>query len=160
MKPEFKEVQRFTQWWLWLILLGIGIIPILGIYKQIILGEPFGDQPMSDVGLIIFAIFIFALIAFFRIMQLKTEVDEKGIRMNFFPLVKKEVLWTDLKSAEVVNYGFVGYGIRMGTKHGTVYNTKGNKGLAIELQNGQKFVIGTQKESELEKVIEKAKGQF
>ena len=160
MKPKFKEVQRFTQWWLWLILLGIGSILIFGIYKQIILGEPFGDQPMSDVGLIIFALLILGLIAFFRIMQLKTEIDEKGIRMNFFPFVKKEVLWSDLKRLEVVNYGFVGYGIRIGTKHGTVYNTKGNKGLAIELQNGRKFLIGTQKETELEEMIEKTRGQF
>ena len=31
----------------------------------------------------------------------------------------------------------------------------GNKGLAIELNNGKKFVIGTQKEKELKNVLEK-----
>ena len=51
MNKEFKESQKFTQWWLWLIILSINILPLFGIYKQIILGEPFGDKPVSDVGL-------------------------------------------------------------------------------------------------------------
>ena len=57
-----KETQKFSQWWLWLILIGIGILPILGIYKQLIIGEKFGDKPMSDLGIIIFALFVFSLI--------------------------------------------------------------------------------------------------
>lgn len=71
MKIEFKEEQKFTQWWLWLILLPIGLLPIIGIYKQIILGEPFGGKPMPDIGLIIFTIFIFSLLGLFKVMKLK-----------------------------------------------------------------------------------------
>lgn len=159
MKIEFKEEQKFTQWWLWLILIGIGILPIFGLYKQLIIGEKFGDQPMSDLGLIIFALSIFGLIAMFWLIRLKTEIDQTEIRMSFFPFVKKRVAWKEVKNAEVVNYGFVGgWGIRLWTKYGTVYNTKGNKGLAIELLNGKKFLIGTQKESELGKIVEKLHG--
>ncbi|WP_260402681.1 MULTISPECIES: phosphoethanolamine transferase domain-containing protein [Aequorivita] len=65
MKIVFKEEQKFTQWWLWLILIGIGVLPIIGIYKQLIIEEKFGDNPMSDLGLIIFSIFIFGLITLF-----------------------------------------------------------------------------------------------
>jgi hypothetical protein len=36
-----------------------------------------------------------------------------------------------------------------------VYNINGNKGLAIELKNRKKFVIGTQKETELKNRVEK-----
>ena len=160
MKIEFKEEQKFTQWWLWIILIGIGVIPIFGIYKQLILGEQFGTKPMSDLGLILFGILIFGLIGFFASMRIKTEIDDKEIRMNFFPLVKKKVNWKEVKSAEIVDYGFVGgWGIRPGTKYGTVYNTKGNKGLAIELLNGKKFLIGTQKETELYEIVKKASGR-
>ena len=160
MKIEFKEEQKFTQCWLWLILIGIGILPIFGIYKQLILGEKFGDKPMSDFGLIIFCVLIFGLIAMFLFMRLKTEIDQNEIRMNFFPFVKKQVNWKEIKNAKIVNYGFVGgWGIRLWTKYGTVYNTKGNKGLAIELQNGNKILIGTQKETELNKIVEKARWQ-
>ena len=108
MKIEFKEEQKFTQRWLWLILIGTGLIPLYGIYKQLILKEQFRDYPMSDSGLIIFSIFMFSLIALFLFMRLKTEIDQKEIRINFFPFVKKRISWKEVKSTEVVNYGFVG----------------------------------------------------
>lgn len=79
--------------------------------------------------------------------------------MSFFPFVKKTTKWTDMKKAEVINYGFVGgWGIRLRTKYGTVYNIKGNKGLAIELLNGKKYLIGTQKETEMYEIVKKACG--
>lgn len=93
----------------------------------------------------------------FGFMRLKTEIFQDEIRINFFPFVKKRINWNEIKSVEIVNYGFVGWGIRLWTKYGTVYNTKGNKGLAIELLNGKKFLIGTQMEKELNVVVEKAK---
>lgn len=153
MKIDFKEEQKFTQWWLWLILIGIGIFPVIGIYKQLILGEKFGNKPMSDLELILFSVSIFGLITLFGLMRLRTEIDQKEIRMSYTPFTKRNVEWKDIESVKIVNYGFVGWGIRLWTKYGTVYNTKGNKGLAIELKNGEKFLIGTQKEAELEKLI-------
>ena len=155
MNIFFKEEQKFSQWWLWLIMIGIGNIPIFGIYKQFILGEKFGDNPMSDVGLIIFSIFIFGVIVLFWLMRLKTIINNKEIHVSFFPFVNKHILWTDVKSARVIKYGFVGYGIRIGMTHGNVYNTSGNKGLSLELFNGKKYLIGTQKEAELERVLKK-----
>lgn len=156
MSIAFKEVQKFTQWWLWLILIGIGILPILGIYKQLILGEKFGDKPMTDLGLIIFCVFIFGLIAMFWFMRLKTEIDQNEIHINFVPFYKKRVKWDEIKNAKVIKYGFVGgWGIRLFTAYGTVYNVKGDTGLAIELRNGKKILIGTQKETELKKIVEK-----
>lgn len=154
----FKETQKFTQWWLWLILIAIGISPLIGIYTQLIKKEPLGDAPLSDVGLILYSIFIFATIGVFLRLTLKTEINSKGIQMNYIPFVKKEIDWKDIKTAEVVNYGFVGgWGIRWNTAYGTVYNTRGNKGVAIALKNGKKIGIGTQKEEEMQEVIEKAK---
>jgi len=152
----FKEQQRFTQWWLWLIMIPIGILPLFGIYQQLILGEPFGDKPMSDLGLGVFSFFTLLLVGLFIVMKLKTQIDEHEIQMNFFPFVKKKTKWAEVKNAEVINYGFVGgWGIRFWTQYGTVYNIKGNKGLAIELLNGKKYLIGTQKEIELQEMVKK-----
>lgn len=154
MKLVFKEEQKFTQWWLWLILIPIAILPIFGMYKQLILGENFGNNPMSNIGLILFSIFIFSLIGLIFLIKLKTKIDENGIWMNFYPFVKKKFNWKEIKTIAVVNYGFVGgWGIRFWTRYGTVYNIKGNKGLAIELINGKKILIGTQKENELKQLI-------
>jgi hypothetical protein len=88
--------------------------------------------------------------------RLKTEINQYEIKVSFFPFVKKRVSWDEVKSAEILDYGFVGgWGIRLWTKYGTVYNTRGSKGLAIELNNGREFLIGTQKAAELHEIIEK-----
>lgn len=162
MKIEFKEEQRFNQWWLWVILIGIGILPVIEIYKYFFLEHKLGDNPMPVSGIISYAVFVLGLMALFWLMRLITEIDQNEIRMNFFPFVKKKINWTDVKNAKIVNYGFVGgWGIRFGSKYGTVYNTRGNKGLAIELLNGEKFIIGTQKENELnEVVVERTSGHY
>lgn len=154
MKTEFKEEQKFTQWWLWLILIGIALIPVYGIYKQIYQGEVFGDKPMSNLGLIAFVIFMLLFLLLFWLFKLTTEINTKEIKIQFFPLVNKVVEWKDVKSAQVLNYGFVGgWGIRLFTKYGTVYNIKGNKGLALELKNGKKLLVGTQKMEELYEIV-------
>jgi uncharacterized protein with PQ loop repeat len=155
MESEFKEKQKFTQWWLWLFLIGIGLFQVYGLFKQLIKGEDFGDKPMSDIGLIFFAILPFGVIILFWFMKLETEIDQKEIRIKFSPLVKKSVKWENVKSATVLNYKFVGFGIRLFTTYGTVYNTKGNTGLAIELKNGEKILIGTQRGDEIAQIIEK-----
>ena len=154
MKIEFEEEQKFTQWWLWLILIPIGLLPIVGIYQQIILGEAFGENSMSDSGLVVFAVLIILFVSLFFVLSLKTEIDKNEVRINFFPFAKRKFSWKEIKKAEIVNYGFIGgWGIRRWTKYGTAYNVKGKMGLAIELLDGNKFLIGTQKEAELKKIL-------
>ncbi|GIZ07786.1 hypothetical protein [Flavobacterium sp. UMI-01] len=156
MKMDFKEKQKFTQWWLWLIIIGLGIIPVYGLYVQLVQGEGFGDKPMSDTGLIVPTMLSIGIIVLFRVFTLTTEINSKEIRIAFFPFVNKKIAWENVKSAQVLNYGFVGgWGIRLFTKYGTVYNIKGNMGLALELNNGKKLLVGTQKMEELSEVIAK-----
>lgn len=146
----FKETQRFTQWWLWLILLSALGLPFILFYQE--MDE--GGEPNMMVILVIF-IFGIALLAFFRIMRLRTEIDSEKIFIHFYPIMRKTIHWKDVQSAEVIDYGFVGgWGIRYFTKYGTVFNIKGRKGLALVLKNKKKYLIGTQKKEELEKFFE------
>ena len=101
---EFKEVQKFSQWWIWVLIIGLGILPIYGIYQQLYLGEPFGDKPMSDMGLVLFAVLMSALIVLFLSVQLKTEITKYEIYFVFFPFLKKRIKWIDIKQAKVVRY--------------------------------------------------------
>ncbi len=78
-----------------------------------------------------------------------------------FPVCKKKTKQSEIRNVEVVNYGLVGgWGIRRWTKYGTVYTVKGNKGLAVELLNGKKFLIGTQKENELKEIVKKVSSEY
>lgn len=155
-RVEFVETQRFTQWWFWLFLLALGLLPIYLIYKQLILGVPVGTKPMPDIAVIFLTLFIYAITFLFAAFKLSTEITEKEIKIRFFPFVKKSFTWEDITSAKIVNYGFVGgWGIRLGSKYGTVYNMKGNMGMAFETKNGKKFCLGTQKETELKRILVK-----
>ena len=154
VKTDFFEQQKPNQWWLWCILIVNSLIPCYGVYKQLYIGEQFGTKPISDLGLIIYLSISFLILILFLIVNLKTKVNSEGIQMNFYPFVSKKVNWNEIKNIEIISYGFVGgYGIRLWTKYGTVYNVKGKKGIYIQLKNGVKFLIGTQKEKEMRKVL-------
>ncbi len=151
MHQSFTETQKFRQWYIWALLAGVALIPIYGLYTQLYLGVPMGNNPLSNTGMIFFALFIALLLLLFFIMRLETTINNTHIHFRFFPFVNKSVSWDDVKTAEIIDYGFVGgWGIRIGTPYGTVYNISGRKGLALELNNGRKFLIGTRKTAELE----------
>ncbi len=155
MKSTFNEEQKFKQIWLWIILIVIGIIQLSSLYTQFIKKEDIENKTSSNSGVIIGAIVSLLIIGLFLIMKLKTTINKTYISIYFFPFVKKKYYWNQIKNRKVLNYGFIGgWGIRFSKKYGTVYNIKGNKGLAIELKNGKKILVGTQKYSDLKKYIE------
>ena len=160
MKIQFIEEQTFRKSWVMYLTLISVAIPIYGMYQQYVLGEPFGNKPMSDTGLFSLLFFTVAIVGFIWMIKLSTHIDDFQIKMSFFPLTSKTVKWSEVLSAKVVNYGFVGgWGIRLWTKFGTVYNISGNQGLAIELKNGKTFLIGTQKETELRSFLDALKNK-
>lgn len=156
----FKERQRFTQWWIWLILLGINGLFLFGVFKQVAGGEQFGDKPMSNTGLLILtaiSILITILIANFH---LDTIISREGIYVRFFPfhLRFKRITWDAINKSFVRQYRpigeFGGWGLRYGLSgSGKAYNVSGNKGLQLEFRDNKKLLIGTQKPDELTKVL-------
>ncbi|SNR41608.1 hypothetical protein SAMN04488009_1520 [Maribacter sedimenticola] len=159
-KIYFKETQKFTQGWLWILL----ITPLALLVYQVL--APIFQTVPNTSGNLSFSItapksfwisflvllLVILLIAF---SKLKTIITEDTIQIRHLLFVKKIINTKDIEKAEMITYGFVGYGIRLSLKHGTVYNVKGNTGLAIILKNGSKYLIGTQKKKELSGVIKK-----
>lgn len=153
----FREEQGFTQWFIWALLFGLVGIPLYGIVQQILLKEPFGDHPMSDWGLILFLIGTLLFCYFFWSVRLKTTISKDHVHIQFRPLANKKVYWRDVAKAEVVQYSpWIGYGLRLSTSYGTVYNTRGNKGLQLILKEGKKMMIGTQRPREMEDAAQRA----
>lgn len=153
MKTEFVELQRFNQWWLWVFISALILLPLYGIYKQLIVGEPWGNSPMPDYGLFIFLAFTLGFALFFYYLELRTEIDSRGIRVRLRPIATQTFKWEQIEAVQLVRYGFVGYGLRLMTKFGTVYNTRGHFGLAIITKDGGRFMIGTQKPEIVAKVV-------
>jgi hypothetical protein len=52
-----------------------------------------------------------------------------------------------------------GWGIHYAFSYGWVFNTSGNRGLAIETEKGKKILIGSQRAEEFYEAVKKAKGE-
>lgn len=148
----FKEEQKFAPWVLWLVRGISASLIVLSVYLYIWVDiTPWFLLWVIIASLLLPAILIFLLI---ELPRLRTQIDKTGVHMTFKPFSKKVYKWPDIESAEVIDYGFVGgWGVRLGTKYGTVYNTQGREGLHLKLKTGKQVVIGTQQKSKLERVI-------
>lgn len=150
----FRENQRFTQWWLWLVLAVSCLLVGFVFFRQIIQGIPVGNNPMPNSWVIFFAIITTLILLFFWMMELRTRITNDEIVMRFFPLYRKKFFWDEIKTAEVIRYDFVGIGLQLYTKYGSVFNTTGRWGLALELHDGSKFLIGTQRPDSLRTIVQ------
>jgi hypothetical protein len=158
----FSEKQKFKQWWLLAILLSINALFMFGVCKQVILGQQFGDKPMSDVGLLtITGLFLLATILIFT-SRLDTIIKSDGIYVRFFPfhLTFKHYKWNSLTKSFVREYSpiteYGGWGLRLGLfGKGTAFNVSGNEGLQLEFNGHKKLLIGTNKPEELTETLDK-----
>ncbi len=152
----FTETQKFDQLWLWLLLIPSGLLPVVifgaGLYVQLVKGQSFGNNPMSDQGLILAFILTLllclGLLLLFALTRLQTRVDKNSIELRFFPLLRKKriISWNEVERFEVVKYNPVrdygGWGLRFG-KGGKAYNVRGDHGLKLWFYNGRHLLIGT-----------------
>lgn len=167
---KFEESQKFRQAWLWILLIATGMIIMgslgSGFYKQIILGQKFGNNPMNNIGLeIVFTLVVIVYVAMFLLFgfaELTTIIDEKGITYKFFPFQFRHhiITWDEIKKCEVIKYNpildYGGWGVKSG-KRGKAYNVSGSMGLQIFRKSGSPLLIGTQKSTELIDFLVKVK---
>jgi len=157
----FKEEQRFTQTWLIVIIVISLIVPLAIILKEI--DKLSTSEIIISIGTIILAsglIFLF---------KLTTRIDEKGIHYKFFPfhLKFKTVVWNDIENAYIRTYDAIseygGWGIRGGDlwykAKGKAINISGNIGIQLELKDGKKLLIGTNKKEQAQDVLSTYKTQ-
>ncbi len=161
-KMEYREIQRFRQPWIWIILAAMWIMTVgvfgSGLYQQIWLGKPFGNSPMSDQALIVTFILTFLLVTGLNVLlataRLMIHIDKRLISYRFAPFHRdfRRIAWNNVREAEVVTYRpirqYGGWGIRLG-KEGKAFNVSGNKGLQLVMNNGERLLIGTSNEKEL-----------
>ncbi len=154
----FKEEQRFTQP-LIIVILTMSTLVTFGLVIHEYTRE---GSNMKLVELVtVIGIFLGATLPIF-FFKLITRIDEKGIHYRFFPFHRKQksILWNEVKSAYVRQYDAIseygGWGLKGGfrRKKGKAINTKGNIGIQLELTDSKKLLIGTQKETDAQKVLE------
>ncbi|MHA8060354.1 hypothetical protein PQG22_03635 [Aquirufa beregesia] len=159
-KCLFSETQKFNQWWLWVVLIGFCAYFLLGAYKQLFQGIAFGDNPMSNQGLMITSVLFTGIVLLFINLKLETHIKSKGIYVRFFPFhfQFKFYSFDTLEKSYVRKYSplweYGGWGLRYGMfGKGKAFNVSGNQGLQLEFKDGSKLLIGTQKPTEIANVL-------
>lgn len=162
----FKEEQHFEPFLIWIVV-GLGVIPMSsilgwGVYTQIILGQPWGDNPMSDVGLLLITLLVFALLVGIIMLltksTLQSEVTKWGVRYRFPPFIPgwKEILKQDLNEYRIRKYTiFRGYGVRWGLDGVKTLNVKGTQGIEFHYGKKKRLLIGTQHPQEFINALDK-----
>ncbi|WP_396637439.1 hypothetical protein [Maribacter sp. R77961] len=116
------------------------------MYENLVTDSGFGSfsivMPLSYwIGVLIYV----STLLFILFSKLTVMITDTEIKIRHLLFFRKSIMLSDVVTSEIVSYGFLGYGIRISPTYGTVFNVKGNKGLAITLKNNRKFLIGTQK---------------
>lgn len=143
----FKESQRFTQWWIWIVLISVLGIVIFGFIAE-----------SSSLWDGVFGLGItFLVIALFLRMELKTRIDAGGLTFSFFPFIRKRhFAIREIEKLELIEYNsllrFGGWGIRYNFDM-WAYNVGGRHGLIVQLKH-RRFLIGTRKPQEMQQVID------
>lgn len=144
--------------------LGVATIGYFGyaMYRQILLGQPFGDRPMSDAALLVvgglYVVFGALLLFLFFRGGLVTEVRPSGLFVRYFPFHRAfhEIPLEGVRSCEARTYGpireYGGWGIRVGRRK-KAYNVSGNRGVQIEYADGSVLLIGSRKAEQLASAI-------
>ena len=145
----FLEQQYFRQWWL-IVLLASLFVPNIYLIVVSKTSDWFNYLFLGGLGLFTF---------WFFSLNLKTTITNSQINVTFdflFFKHQKTFYVQDIKDILVLQYNPLldcgGWGIKF-WKNGRAYNIAGNKGFEIILNNGEKYLIGTQLLDQVKKII-------
>ncbi len=169
-RVNYSEQQSFRQvLWIWYIIIPVGFLSSLGIlygfYQQIILGEPWGNEPMSDGGLIaaLLVVVIVQILVIWLVasMTLRIEITSEEFRYKFFAYFTD---WNALRPHQIANYSLekwtfwkgrgVGYRkeifsktVRMIIKPAYI--------LTLKTHDGRTIMMSTENREEIERAMQK-----
>ena len=164
----FSEQQKFSQVWLIAIMVATNLIVVgtlgWGLYKQLVTGEPWGDRPLSDMGLTILFLSMLLVMAMVNIIvfsaKLEVEIKNNSVYYKYFPFVWtwKYIHKDNISDYEVKQINAIkecgGYGYRKNFfKKTTGLIIKGKHGLLLTLHDGSKWIFGTQQPEALKRAM-------
>lgn len=164
----FSEQQSFRQTvWIWFIVVpvafGTSLLMVYGFYQQIILGEPWGDKPMSDPLLIGFTIGVIVIEALtiwiISSLRVTIEITADEFRYRFFEHFTE---WKTLTRDDIVSFTIDAYSLRSG--RGIGYRSQPftkttrmiiipDQILTLKIKDGRTLMMSTGKKEEMERAM-------
>ncbi len=149
---SFSEIQRFTQSWLFYLVIAMALVPIVSTIL-VSNGTNIGQSEFMlslAIGIVIGAL-VLSLMFF---TKLEVYLEREGITYRLFPFqIKfKQISYNEIESYEIRKYSpileYGGWGLRYSFKNGKAYNISGNMGIQLVLKNDKKTLFGTLKPEE------------
>jgi|SRR5579871_1042093 len=152
----FREVQRFTQAWLWIVIL----LSLSGAFVAIYEAQnsrAIRNAPGAGPAITILSVISAAVVGWISQAKLITEVRSDALSVRFFLLWPERLIpWNEIQSAEPVTYNplleYGGWGVRFG-RNGRAYNVKGSRGVQLVLTNGKRILVGSEQPEALARSI-------
>jgi hypothetical protein len=151
----FEEKQRFSRWWVLLMLPAPIITTVLELTSKI-------HDDDAWIALVIVWFLCGGIALMFMWAYLETKITDDEIQLRYPPFINKPkvIPYSDIKMIQVRKYDplgeYGGWGLRYGwtnSKKNRAYNIKGNMGLQLVLNDDMRILIGTQKPDELRELI-------
>ena len=157
----FREEQRFRQPWVWACVFVPMILTAAGILWQFWSGRPPGSGPLPTASLVRIELALAAVAVWVYQMRLVTEVRAAELSLHFRWLWRRRrIPVAEIRRHNVVAYNPVreygGWGIRYGAAGDMAYNVSGDRGVRLELTNGDHLLVGSQRPEELARALDVA----
>lgn len=155
----YREDQHFSQWWLWVIVLGVAAVAWWAFIQQVFVGKAFGDNAAPNWAVaLIWVVIGLGLPFLFEVLRLSVEVLPDAVRVRFRPLHERVIPIAEVAKVEARKYNalkeYGGWGIKGWSGKKMAYNVKGSWGVELTLKDGRRVLIGTQKPQELAAAVE------
>ena len=131
---QFKETQRFNQWWLRILFLAILIVALSPLFAQKI-------GPGSNIELVSVLISVVIItsifLAIYFLFKLDTIIGPGGIQYKFFPfhIKYRKIPWQRVRDIKVITYNpirdYGGWGYRLTLRKKRALSVKGKIGIQI-----------------------------
>lgn len=159
----YREEQNFG-WWVYALLAAmasVGIVAALWVGPS----EPGADPagPGAEIPLVLAVGLILPSVLVVGVLRMTTEVTPTDLRVWFgwIPTYRRIVAVGDIQSLEVVRYRPIrdcgGWGVRVGRDGERVLNARGDRGVRLQLTDGSRLLIGSQRPDDLARAIEAAR---
>ncbi len=160
MKYLYYEKQKYTPWWLYVLLTAPAAIGWWALIQQIFLNIPYGNNQGSDFIIIIFFIFVSLIFPVILLNTcLVTKFDGQKVELIYFPFWKTSFQLVDIVEVKKRKFNamaeFGGRGIRWNSKGTIAYiHFKTDEGIEFSLKGGRNVLVSSQKANELLEIMQ------
>ncbi len=161
----YREEQNFD-WWVYAVVAAWEAAAIGSLYWYLVHGHLPGGVGGAisglSLGLVGASVMSFPLLLVVGLLRMTTEVTPTDVRIWFgwVPTYRRFVAIGLVQKIEVVSYhpllDYGGWGIRAGRDGERVLNARGNRGVRLDLSDGTRLLIGSQRPEALAIAIERA----